>query len=587
MKSSLPIYLNRAESSETHQTSHGRLCLSRSQMVDLTLTAVLFLVALVPRWLLLHRLDLVTDESVYVPVGRLDVSLLAHGQFFSPSWLINYEAPPLPKLFMGLATALAGFSQPSYAMVQAARIPGALVSALALALLYPLGKPIYDRWPALLGALCLALSPWYSYFSSIAYLDIYAASFINLAFLLVWYAPRRPKLYLLAGALLGLGFASKYTAALALPGIAVFLYYRYRLVERARPPWRMLGLGALAGLAAMYLADPAIWANPVVRLAESIGFQFEHAETGHQTFFAGSYGGHVPPGAVFLILLVKMSLFVVIPALLFLLWAAWRLAGRGKAQRVEALPLAFSFCWLGGLLLPFSFLSIVVGTHYMLPLAAPVCLVGACALVQALGWLAIKTATTSSWLSIRPSPAFLASNVSTPNRMPAQVKADTPSRPLLSRLCLARAFVLAIAAVALVLPHTLGLISTPDAEGYTSEQFSSENGVLQVAYPGYADAVVWLHAHAHTSGTVGLVSLPHALDYWVQARQDLQTNALPLAPVTPDEVAGYTYLVWPMHLIQRGYAPPAAWQGKIVHAIKGGATIYCYILAASPASVGP
>lgn len=565
MKSSFPIDAPLSALPGTPLPKRLRLRLSRSGWLDLALTVALFLVALVPRWLLLHQLDIVTDESVYVPVGRMDISLLARGQLLSPSWLINYEAPTLPKLFIGVATVLAGYSQPSYAMVQAARVPGALLSALALALLYPLGRPIFGRWPALLGALCLALSPWFSYFSSIAYLDIYAASFVNLAFLTLWYARQRPRLYLLAGSLLGLGFASKYTAALALPGIAVFLFYRYRLVERSRLPWRMLGLGALAGLGALYLADPAIWVNPVVRLAESIGFQFGHAETGHQTFFAGSYGGHVPPGAVFLILLVKMSLFVVIPALLFLPWALWHLARRGRCPRPEDLPVAFGLCWLGGLLLPFSFLSIVVGTHYMLPLAAPICLLGAYTLLRVLGW--------------RLKPRLEAA----PPSLPAQ--AGTSGR--LSNPALAQVLVIAVAAVALVLPHALGLVNSPDAEGYTSEAFSSENRVLQVAYPGYADAVVWLHAHAHTPGNVGLVALPHALDYWMLARQDLQTNALPLTPATPDAIAGYTYLVWPMHLIQRGYLPPAAWQGKTVHAIMGGATVYCYILASNPASIGP
>src|SRR5262249_28909934 len=148
------------------------------------------------------------------------------------------------------------------------------------------------------------------------------------------------------------------TAALVLPGMAVFLLYRYRLVERERPPWRMLALGALAGLVTLYVADPPLWVNPVVRLAESIGFQFGHAEHGHNTFFAGSYSGHVPIGAVLLILLVKASVFVVIPALLFLVWALWRLARRRLAQRAEDLPVAFGLCWLGGLLLLFSFLSI-------------------------------------------------------------------------------------------------------------------------------------------------------------------------------------------------------------------------------------
>jgi 4-amino-4-deoxy-L-arabinose transferase-like glycosyltransferase len=551
---------------------------------DLALTLLLFLLALLPRWILLHQLDLVTDEAVYVPVGRLDVSLLAHGRLLDPAWLVNYEAPALPKLLMGLSAALAGLSQPSLALVQAARIPGVIFSALALALLYPLGRPIFGRWPALLGALCLALSPWYSYFSSIAYLDIYAASFVNLAFVTLWYARQRPRLYLLAAVLLGLGFDSKYTAALALPGALAFICYQFRLGDgnggaQKRLPWRTLGLAALLGLATLYLADPAIWVNPMIRLATSIGFQFGHAEQGHRTFFAGSYGGHIPPGAVFLILLIKLSVFAVIPALLFLPWAATRLIRRGRTPDPRDLPLAFGLCWLGGLLLPFSFLSIVVGTHYMLPLAAPVCLLGAYALLRALNGIAAKL------LRVLPNHSHSVPAVTTPEVPGTHLAAVQPAARRLSRPAVARALVLVLATLLLVLPHALGLASVPQAEGYTSEVFSSENGLLQVAYPGYADAVQWLQGHTRAAGTVGIVSLPGAVTYWLEARQDLQSARLPLRAATPDDVAGDDYLVWPMHLIQRGYPPPLAWQGKTVHAIMGEATVYCLILAWNPATL--
>ncbi len=570
---------------------------------DLALMLLLALVAFVPRWVLLHQLDIVTDEAVYVPVGRLDVSLLAHGRLLAPEWLINYEAPALPKLLMGLAAALGGFVQPSLGMVQAARLPGAVLSALTLALLYPLGRPVFGRWPALLGALCLALSPWYSYFSSIAYLDMYAASFVSLAFVTLWYARQHPRLYLLVGVLLGLGFACKYTAALALPGMLAFLWYQTRQGDSSgngqtplrvgsgsaqkRLPWRMLGQASLAGLAALYLAAPPIWVNPVIRLAESIGFQFGHAEQGHRTFFAGSYGGHIPPGAVFLILLIKLSACVVVPALLFLPWAALRLARRGRQQRPEDLPLAFGLCWLGGLLLPFSFLSIVVGTHYMLPLAAPVCLVGAYTLLRTLNW-AVSRLLRAHSTRPQPQPAPTTPDsqlAATPQAAGTLLAADPHPMRRLSHPAVARLVALAWAGVLLVVPHALGLVSVPQAEGYTSELFPSENGWLQVAYPGYADGVEWLQAHARVPGTVGLVSLPDALHYWLAARQDLQSARLPLRAATPTDVAGDAYLVWPMHLIQRGYPPPPAWQGKVVHTVTGGATTYCLILAWNPGSV--
>jgi hypothetical protein len=292
-----------------------------------------------------------------------------------------------------------------------------------------------------------------------------------------------------------------------------------------------------------------------------------------------------------LILLIKLSAFVVIPALLFLPWAAVRLARRGRQQAREDLPLAFGLCWLGGLLLPFSFLSIVVGTHYMLPLAAPVCLVGAYALLRALNWGAsrlIRTWHANSQMQPAPRPSEPPTQLAgTPEaEIDGMLLADknSPVRRL-SRPALVQALVLIVAAVALIVPHALGLVHAPQAEGYSSELFASENGLLQVAYPAYADAVEWLQAHARVGGTVGLVSLPDALNYWLEARQDLQSARLPLRPATPTELTGDEYLVWPMHLIQRGYPPPPAWQGKAVHAVMGGATTYCLILAWNPANV--
>src|SRR6476661_7244038 len=67
----------------------------------LSLPVMLFFVAILPRWSLAHTLDLVTDESTYIRIGRLDYTLLINGRLMNPKWLINYEAPSLPKLLMG------------------------------------------------------------------------------------------------------------------------------------------------------------------------------------------------------------------------------------------------------------------------------------------------------------------------------------------------------------------------------------------------------------------------------------------------------------------------------------------------------
>jgi hypothetical protein len=113
-----------------------------------------------------------------------------------------------------------------------------------------------------------------------------------------------------------------------------------------------------------------------------------------------------------------------------------------------------------------------------------------------------------------------------------------------------------------------------------------------VAYPGYRDGLLWLADHTSAQRSrVGLVGLENALgggNYgtsWYTYNSDLIAR-FQLTEVHPDDYnLSYDYLVWPMHLIQRGYTIPPVWQTRVVHTITGGATIYCYILARNPATI--
>jgi len=60
------------------------------------------------------------------------------------------------------------------------------------------------------------------------------------------------------------------------------------------------------------------------------------------------------------------------------------------------------------------------------------------------------------------------------------------------------------------------------------------------------------------------------------------TTRYHLAEVHPDDpktIQQYHYLVWPKHLVQRGYALPTNFH--VIHEIMEGHTIYCYILEAN------
>jgi 4-amino-4-deoxy-L-arabinose transferase-like glycosyltransferase len=521
---------------------------ARSLLVPLAI----FLVALLPRLLLAHSLDLVTDEGVYIPIGRLDYRLLTTLDIGSTRWLDNYEAPALPKLLIGLGSLLGASLSPHGGWLFGARLPGLLLGTLLPMLAYLLATPLLGRLPAAIGALALALSPWIAYFAAIAYLDPYMVVCVTLAILLTWHAARRPKLLPWVGVLLGLGFACKYTALFALLPIAGYLTYYYACVTRRRPP-RQLALLVPVAVLALYLADPAIWADPFNRLWNSVQFQYFHAATGHNEFWNGRVWDHVPPGEAFFILLAKMSLFVTIPALLALPWALIRLL---RARRHPA-PLddraAFALCWLGGLLLPFALLNIVVGTHYMLPLAPAATFVGAWALLRAGTWASRRV--VSRLAQRNTTPVLIARH---PGLLPGTVTV--------------------VLALLLLAPTAYGLATVRQAEGYTSEWLPGENGALQVAYPGYADGVAWIAAHTRGDVTITLISTEGAVKFWLEIRPQDFPARLHIQQARPDETPAPGYVIWPEHLIQRGYPTLPHWRDRIAATIGGGATTYCYVL---------
>ena len=546
---------------------------ARAQRVwwDLLIPALIFIVTWLPRNALVHSLDLVTDENVYIPTGINDLRLLRAGNVTNPYWLVNFEAPSLPKLIMGLGAAYGVRHLGPQGWLYGARLPGVLLTALTLVICYFLARPIFGRTAAVIGALALAVSPWLAFFNSIAYLDTYLLCFMTITALLAWHAARRPWLWPVVGVMGGLSFASKYTAAFVAIPIVVYLALYYLLIARRRPPWQ-IALILPIGFIAAYIADPAIWIDPIGRLWNSIMFEYDHASSGHNAFWAGIVWQHVPPGIGLYILLAKMSLFIIIPALAGLLWALWRLASAIRALR---LPLdaqddaaLFALVWLGGMLPLFGSLSIIVGAHYVLPLAPPVTFTA--------GWVYVGVAR---WLTARISPWLQARGQALTSGLPQRLIArGFVFSELMARRTLMLAFT-ALIAVCMVAPGAVGLLTVYQAEGYTSEWLPGENPSLQVAYPAYADAIRWIVAHSQGRTTVTLImSEPGALDYWMGTRQTLFPKRIRLAVGTPSNFPHSEFIVWPEHLVQRQFPRPANFNQLIVTSIRGGATTYCYIL---------
>jgi hypothetical protein len=304
-----------------------------------------------------------------------------------------------------------------------------------------------------------------------------------------------------------------------------------------------------------------------------------HSIRGHLTFLAGQYSLHVPQWAILYIVIAKISAFVTVPAAFFVLFALIQLIRfhwpGSKISVAEATSVSFLLIWLLAILEMFSLLNIVVGTHYHLPIAPPVALAGAFGLAV--------------FLRYRRSLLFVYSRKEAADASQAKRSLTVYK----TRFNLRAALTLLLLAAALVGPHLVGLTTVYAAEGYTSEFFPGENQALQVAYPAYREAVQWLAAHTKVKGVVkvGLIANAGTLSVdsdgvgWFIYNSDLPAR-FKLAEAHPDDTSfPYNYLIWPMHLAQRGFAPPEPWRSHIVYVIMGGKTVYCYILARSPDSV--
>jgi 4-amino-4-deoxy-L-arabinose transferase-like glycosyltransferase len=569
---------------------------------DVLITLALIVLALIPRIILARQLDVVTDEIVYIFGGKTDFHLLTHWLIKDNLWSYNYEHPPLVKLIIGLTIFLNKHSGALLSELQVARVPSIIFGSLLISTIYWFGRIPFGRVIALGAALCLAFSPWLVYFSALAYLDMTMTTLITVAYLLLWPAIRRPQLYLLIAGLVALAADSKYTAALAIPGMLLFtLYYflllRPRLPQEQQPaiPWRWWLLACVLCPLAFLIADPAIWPRPIPLLLHSFLYEWNHASEGHLTFMAGATSLHMPQWTILYILFAKFSLLVTLPALFFLLFAPVQLVrfhlARTQSGYQEAACYAFLFIWLLSMLLMFSRLTIVVGTHYHLPLAPPLALAGATGLAILLRYFFSPQSPMYVVVARFIALCSFVFKVSGTKRDKSR-NYDIHWNEYKKSNNMKNVLIAGVLIAVLVVPHVLGLVTTYGAEGYASEVFGGENTSLQVAYPGYRDGLLWLANHTSAQRSrVGLVGLENALgggNYgtsWYTYNSDLIAR-FQLTEVHPDDYnLSYDYLVWPMHLIQRGYTIPPAWQTRVVHTITGGATIYCYILARNPATI--
>ncbi|GLV60194.1 hypothetical protein KDH_70160 [Dictyobacter sp. S3.2.2.5] len=553
----------------------------RTPALDLLFLLGLAIVAFIPRLLLARQLDVVTDEVVYILGGKVYLPLITHANITSSQWVtFNYEHPPLAKVLMGISMAFNNILGHPVGELLAARIPSVLLGTLLVAAVYWLGRAPFGRTIALIAALSLAFSPWLAYFSALAYLDMTMTTFVTIAFLTLWHAIRRPWLFPVVALLVGLGAASKYTAVLVIPGIVIFTAYYYFLLRPIMPaeqrpsiPWKWWGAAILVAPLAFLLVDPAIWLNPIGRLVHSFTFEWNHSANGHPTFIAGQFYTHVPHWSIIFIIFTKMSAFLTIPAAIFVIVALVQLVRfhlRAIQMETEkAASDAYLVIWLLSVLGMFSVLNIVVGTHYHLPLAPSVAIAGVSGLTMIIGAI-----------------VRLVSRKRTNEEESATGRAAIGIPAVIIPVV-----ILALLAIG---PHLIGLTTVYAAEGYTNEFFqNNEDTTMQVAYPAYREALQWLETSAPAQAKVGLIgsslngytrdtswfSYNTALDQRFQLQQ-IDVTAPDFTTKGDQTFHGYQYLVWPRHLVQRGYPLPA--NTSVIHTIMGGNTTYCYILKVKP-----
>jgi 4-amino-4-deoxy-L-arabinose transferase-like glycosyltransferase len=552
---------------------------SRLSLIDLNILIGLTFAALLPHVILALQLDMVTDEPVYINAGKIYFPLLKHLKFGANEWNVNYEHPPLVKLFIGLTLYLNTFLAHPLAELLAARIPSIIMGTLLVVAIYWLGRAPVGRVVALVAALCLAFSPWLAFFSAIAYLDIPMTALITIAYLLLWHALQRPTLYLLSAVMVGLAAASKYPAVLAVPSMILFTVYYFFLLrprlpveQRSSMPWGWwIGSIILAPLTFL-AADPAIWPSPYGLLIHSFTFEWNHAAQGHPTFMAGQFSTHAPHWAILYILFTKISIFVTVSAAFYACYALVQLIRFHlhipNIQISDVTLLSFILLWLIGIIGMFSLLTIVVGTHYELPAAPPVALAGVYGLA----------------ILLRYRRGQLFSSPTSESASQEAIQAQTIHSLSKSKLNSAGVARVVVLTTALTVPHFIGLVSIPDAEGYSSELFHGENAALQVAYPGYRDALQWLSEHTRGTASIGLVTLSVATmnpqeTSWYSYNKDFIARYHLVAVYPNTKFPAYDYLIFPMDLIQRGMTIPAPWKYHIIHTVSGGNTTYCYITA--------
>jgi hypothetical protein len=232
-----------------------------------TIALVVLLAALVRIWAA-WQLPIDADEPVYMNAGQEYARLIQAGDFRGViDYVGNREHPALVKMLYSIPYYFIEPQIDSYPELTFNRILSVVFGTLAVWLV-ALADP--------LAGLLLAMQSMTIKYTSEAYLEAIPLFTATAAVLALDQALRKEKKHLFWLSAIALGFtaASKYTYLVVLLPLAVILFRQRKKIE-----WSSLFGYALVALAIFIMFDPTLWANPVVRLWESLSFHADYTSS--------------------------------------------------------------------------------------------------------------------------------------------------------------------------------------------------------------------------------------------------------------------------------------------------------------------
>ena len=274
------------------------------------------------------------DEDVNWSAGRNYITNLLALDFSSASWQWNYEHPPIMKYIAGLGAQWADGYGPARAL-------SALLSALAVALLVPIGAHLYSArvgvWAAIIAALSPHLiahgkvvgheAPTVFFWSLGLWLTLRAAS-PPLPVPQIWTSPGRlARLWAILGIVVGLATFSRFINGLL--GVLIAITLLLSAWARTRDQRALLRI-ALIGLAVAIpvavlvgtLTWPRLWDAPFVHLQQSLA-KLSRPHSAEP--FLGTITNTPPPYYFAVYLLVTAPIAVVAATAAWMVRALWDL----------------------------------------------------------------------------------------------------------------------------------------------------------------------------------------------------------------------------------------------------------------------